>query len=50
MEPHCKISQKTLKNLETSINTHRVKILSFIYHRYISKTGVSYEAFIKDYK
>lgn len=50
MEPHCKISRKTFKSLDKSLDTHRIKILSFIYHKYISKTGITYDAFIKDYK
>lgn len=50
MDPNCKISQTTLKNIDTSMKTHRLKILSFIYHRYISERGISYDTFINDYK
>ena len=50
MEPNAKISRKTLNDTQAAIDNHRTKILSFIYYRYIVKTGVDFESFISSYK
>jgi hypothetical protein len=50
MDPNAKISRKTLKDTQSALDNHRIKILSFIYHRYISKTGVNFNDFISSYK
>ena len=50
MEPNAKISRKTLKSTQSTIDNHRIKILSFIYYRYIEKTGLDFDTFISEYK
>ena len=50
MEPNAKISRKTLNDTQAAIDNHRTKILSFIYYRYVAKTGVDFESFISSYK
>lgn len=44
-----RVSSKTLKELENNIEGHQIKILSLIYKRYIEKTGVAYDDFIKEF-
>ena len=50
METKAKISKETINSSQKAIDNHRMKILCFIYYRYISKIGIDFESFISSYK